>query len=176
MIELRQRRAELELRSRTAADDDDQIDARWGIERLEAELAQLQLRYQVVTGELADDDPAVTRELAVSAARHGFDDARLVEAERRLVRYTQERVTSALKNPRPYHREISVDPSLDAAAAQAERLGLLIQIEQYRLRWAIDDLTSALGAEPSGGLQLDEWTKVVQRLGDGDRAWDARAR
>ena len=166
-IQARKRREELEA---IAGDNsmeylEDNFDASRGMTAIDSKLEELGERYAMVTGKLPDDDEDIAFEIAASKEYHAADMDRLAEAERRLTRYTQARVTSAIRNPQPYHQEIRVAPELDVAAQQAERLAQLVMIEEYRAKWGITDELTALGEVPRGGLQAEEWAAIAARLG-----------
>jgi hypothetical protein len=167
MIGVRRRRRELEDLSRGDDDElaEDREDAKLGLVALDEELADLDQRYEVITGKAPDSDPAVATELLTSAERHAADLARFAEAGKRLTRYTQARVTVAIKSPRPYHRQLKVDPDLDIAVAEARRQELLVLVEEFRTRWGVSDLNSVLGKTPEAGIQLEEWAVVASELG-----------
>jgi conjugative relaxase-like TrwC/TraI family protein len=154
MIGVRRRQRELEDLSRGGDDElaEDREDAKRGLVVMDEQLADLDERYQVITGKVPDSDPAVATELLTSAERHAADLARFAEAEKRLIRYTQARVTVAIKSPRPYHRQLKVDPDLDIAAAEARRQELLVLVEEYRTKWGVSDLNSVLGKTPESGI------------------------
>jgi hypothetical protein len=167
MIGVRRRRRELEVLSRGDDDElaEDREDAVRGLVASDEQLADLDERYQVITGNAPDSDPAVAMELLASAERHAADLARFAEAEKRLTRYTQARVTVAIKSPRPYHRQLKVDPDLDIAEAESRRQELLVFLEEYRTKWGITDLNSLLGTQPESGIQLEEWAVAASELG-----------
>ena len=166
-IQARKRREELEAIAGDKSMEyfEDNFDASRGMTAIDSKLEELGERYAMVTGKLPDDDEDIAHEIEISQEYHSADTDRLAQAERRLARYTQARVTSAIRSPQPYHQEIKVGPELDVAAQQAERLAQLIMIEEYRTKWGITDELTALGEVPRGGLQAEEWAAIAERLG-----------
>jgi conjugative relaxase-like TrwC/TraI family protein len=164
MIRLRKKQADLTAKLDLVAPGSDEVDYTNGLQRCEQELAQLDVRYEVLVSNLADAEPSIAAEIARSAELHSVDAKRLVEADKRIRRYVQARVTHAMKHPQPYHR-LPVDPDLDSISAQARRLELLTMTEEYRTRWGILDPENALGPVPTADSQLEEWAALAREIG-----------
>ena len=73
-------------------------------------------------------------------------------------------VTLAVKNPKSYHPQVSTDPSLSPVEAQRQQQARLVAVESYRLRWSIADPVKALGQTPDGGVQLEDYERVMAIL------------
>jgi len=165
MIELRKIEDEQVDNSKERETEEDREDAVAGLEGTRVKLASLQERLGLLTNTtIPNDDPAVAAELAESTARHAVDEQRLAEASRQLKRYTEVRVSLALKNPKPYHDLIEIDPELDAAEAQEKRLEALVIVEEFRAKFAISDMDTLLGPAPAFDVELEEWAAAHRAL------------
>jgi hypothetical protein len=172
--ELTQRMSEISLTNSEEPDVHDEavltwIEAMTSKDRINAQLVTTGERYQTVISDLPDDDELVTCEIIESTARHAADQERWEEANELLARYSEILVTSAMRDPRPYHPTLPLDDAVSVKEAQELLHEQLVTIEEYRLRWNIHDPEFALGPEPEDSLQFDDYVRAVRVL-DGSQA------
>jgi hypothetical protein len=143
--------------------EQDRADARAGVAPANARIAELVHRHEVVSRKAGTDAERVA-EIAKCQTAHQLDGERLAAAEHALKEYTRARVSEARKNPRPYHPTVEIGPAVDPVAAHHAHEELLAEIEDYRVRWAVNDPATALGPCPDGGRQAQEWAEVMRIL------------
>jgi conjugative relaxase-like TrwC/TraI family protein len=138
------------------------------LDALKAERAELDRRYEVITSDVPDDDPAVVKEITRSQARHESAIARESEVAELLNHYVGLRVLDAKKAPRPYHQAAGL--ILDEKAPEYKQSQeLLVRIEEYRALWNVTDRDLPLGTKPEvdakdpakNALRLEEYEKLT---------------
>jgi hypothetical protein len=142
-------------------------DALRGLHQLESDRRALDRRYEVVTSNVPDWDPAVEAEIKKSELSHADAMNRKVEIEEMLTHYVDMHVLDAMKAPKPYHQAAGL--IFDVKDPDYERSrGLLVQLEEFRLRWAVTDRNLPLGEAPEiddenpgkNALQLTEYQNL----------------
>jgi hypothetical protein len=126
-------------------------DALRGLHQLESDRRALDRRYEVVTSNVPDWDPAVEAEIKKSELSHADAMNRKVEIEEMLTHYVDMHVLDAMKAPKPYHQAAGLifdvkDPDYERSRER------LVQLEEFRLRWAVIDRNLPLGEAP----EIDE--------------------